>query len=177
VCDSYLDVVDCLYGSCDTDACDLDRMQQVMLQTFLSQNILSFADSAAMDSSAELRMPFLDRDLVEFVLGLSAACRVSRWPGRANTKRILRWWAEGRVAKEVITRRKGSFQLGSLADILHHHGTILKSRILDVGAVRRVLPGIEAWLSRPPESYRGPWEGTLWALEALGIWCEQVGVR
>jgi hypothetical protein len=53
----------------------------------------------------------------------------------------------------------------------------LKSRILDVGAVRRVLPGVEAWLSRPPESYRGPWEGTLWALEALGIWCDPVEVR
>jgi asparagine synthase (glutamine-hydrolysing) len=175
--DSYLDVVDCLYRSCDADACDLDRMQKVMLQTFLSHNILPFADSAAMDSSAELRMPFLDRDLVEFVLGLPAACRVSRWPGRANTKLILRWWAEGRVAKEVITRRKRHFQFGSIADLLRHHETTLKSRILDVGAVRRVLPGVEAWLSRPPEFYRGPWEGTLWALEALGIWCERVGVR
>ena len=68
--DSYLDVVGCLYRSCDADACDIDRIQQVMLQTFLSQNILSFADAAAMDSSAELRLPFLDRDLVEFVLGL-----------------------------------------------------------------------------------------------------------
>jgi hypothetical protein len=86
--DSYLDVVDCLYRSCDADACDLDRMQKVMLQTFLTHNILPFADSAAMDSSAELRMPFLDRDLVEFVLRLPAACRVSRWPGRANTKVI-----------------------------------------------------------------------------------------
>jgi asparagine synthetase B (glutamine-hydrolysing) len=150
-------------------------MQQVMLQTFLSHNILPFADSAAMDSSAELRMPFLDRDLVEFVLGLSATSRVSRWPGRANTKRILRWWAEGRVAKEIITRRKRHFQFGSIGDLLRHHETTLKSRILDVGAVRRVLPGVEAWLSRPPEAYRGPWEGTLWALEALGIWCERVG--
>ena len=175
--DSYLDVVDCLYLSCDADGCDIDRIQQVMLQTFLSQNILSFADAAAMDSSAELRMPFLDRDLVEFVLGLPAGSRVSRWPGRANTKRILRWWAEGRVAKEVITRRKRHFQFGSIADLLRHHEETLKSRILDVGAVRRVLPGVEAWLSRPPESYRGPWEGTLWALEALGIWCERVGVR
>jgi asparagine synthase (glutamine-hydrolysing) len=175
-CDSYLGVVDCLYRSCATDACDLDRMQQVMLQTFLSHNILPFADSAAMDSSAELRMPFLDRDLVEFVLGLPAAFRVSRWPGRANTKRILRWWAEGRVAKEVITRRKRHFQFGSIADLLRYDETTLKSRILDVGAVRRVLPGVEAWLSRPPECYRGPWEGTLWALEALGIWCERVGV-
>jgi asparagine synthase (glutamine-hydrolysing) len=173
----YLDVVDSLYRSCDTDACDLDRMQQVMLQTFLSQNILPFADSAAMDSSAELRMPFLDRDLVEFVLGLPATSRVSRWPGRANTKRILRWWAEGRVAKEVIKRRKRHFQFGTIADLFRHHETTLKSRILDVDAVRSVLPGVEAWLSRAPESYRGPWEGTLWALEALGIWCERVGVR
>jgi len=173
--DSYLDVVDCLYRSCDAEACDLDRMQQVMLQTFLSHNILPFADSAAMDSSAELRMPFLDRDLVEFVLGLSATSRVSRWPGRANTKRILRWWAEGRVPKEIIARRKRHFQFGSIGDLLRHHETTLKSRILDVGAVRRVLPGVEAWLSRPPEAYRGPWEGTLWALEALGIWCERVG--
>jgi len=176
-CDSYLDVVDCLYRSCNPDACDLDRMQQVMLQTFLSHNILPFADSAAMDSSAELRMPFLDRDLVQFVLGLSATSRVSRWPGRANTKRILRWWAEGRVAKEIITRRKRHFQFGSMADLLRHHETSLKSQILDVGAVRCVLPGVEAWLSRPPEFYRGPWEGTLWALEALGIWCERIGVR
>jgi asparagine synthase (glutamine-hydrolysing) len=175
--DSYLDVVDRLYRSCDTDACDLDRMQWVMLQTFLSHNILPFADAAAMDSSAELRMPFLDRDLVKFVLGLSAASRVSPWPGRANTKRMLRWWAEGRVAKEVITRRKQHFQFGSIADLLRYHEMTLKSRILDVGAVRRVLPGIEDWLSRPPKSYRDPSEGTLWALEALGIWCERVGVR
>jgi asparagine synthase (glutamine-hydrolysing) len=174
---SYLDVVDRLYRSCDADACDLDRMQQVMLETFLSHNILPFADAAAMDSSAELRMPFLDRDLVEFVLGLPATSRVSRWPGRANTKRILRWWAEGRVAKEVITRRKRHFQFGSMADLLRHHEMTLKSQILDVGAVRCVLPGVEAWLSRPPEFYRGPWEGTLWALEGLGIWCERVGVR
>jgi asparagine synthase (glutamine-hydrolysing) len=174
---SYLDVVDRLYRSCDADACDLDRMQQVMLQTFLSHNILPFADAAAMDSSAELRMPFLDRDLVEFVLGLPATSRVSRWPGRANTKRILRWWAEGRVAKEVITRRKRHFQFGSMADLLRHQEMTLKSQILDVGAVRCVLPGVEAWLSRPPEFYRGPWEGTLWALEGLGIWCERVGVR
>ncbi|MGE5305100.1 MAG: asparagine synthase (glutamine-hydrolyzing) [Alphaproteobacteria bacterium] len=174
---AYLDVVDCLYRSCDTGPCDLDCVQEVMLHTFLSQNILSFADSAAMDSSAELRMPFLDRDLVEFVLGLSADSRVSRWPGRANTKRILRWWAEGRVAEEVITRRKRHFQFGGIADLLRHHEATLKSQILDVSAVRRVLPGVEDWLSRPPESYRGPWEGTLWALEALGIWCEHVGVR
>jgi len=165
------------YRASDPDACDLERMQQVMIQTFLSQNILPYADAAAMDSSAELRMPDLDRDLVDFVLGLPAAFRVSRWPGRTNTKRILRWWALGHVPKEVIMRRKRSFQFGSMSDLMHNHGAILKSRILDVGAVRQLFPGVETWLSRPPESFRGPREGTLWALEALGIWCERVGAR
>jgi asparagine synthase (glutamine-hydrolysing) len=173
----YLRTLDRLYELCDANASDLDRMQEVLLRTFLSENILSFADSVAMDSSAELRMPFLDRDLVDFVLGLASSCRVSSWPGRANTKRILRWWAAGRVADDVVTRRKRSFQAGLISDLLLHHGAVLKSRILDVGAVRRALPGVETWLSRPESSYRGTWEGTLWALLALSIWCNQVGVQ
>jgi hypothetical protein len=57
---SYLEFVDDLYHICDAGACGLDRMQQVMLQTFLSQNIFSYADAAAMDSSQ-----------------LSSACRFS----------------------------------------------------------------------------------------------------
>src|SRR5262249_59428807 len=109
-------------------------------------------------------MPFLDRDLVEFVLGLSATARVSRWPGRANTKRILRWWAEGRVAKEIVTRRKRHFQFGSIGDLLRHHETTLKSRILDVGALRRAHTRVENRLSPPPETHPGPWG---WARPAL----------
>ena len=173
----YLGTVDRLYEGCEGSAGDLDRMQEVMLRTFLSENILSFADSVAMDSSAELRMPFLDRDLVEFVLGLPAASRVGRLPGRTNTKRILRWWADGRVPPEVVRRRKRAFQFGSLPGLLRRDGATLRARILDVEAVRSHLPGAEAWLTAAPESFRGPWEGTLWALLALAIWCEANDVR
>ncbi len=173
----YLHTIDDVYGACAGDMSGLDRMQWVLLRTFLSENILSFADATAMDASAELRMPFLDRDLVEFVLALRWQCRVSRWPGRANTKRLLRWWADGRVPRDVITRRKRPFQAGLIADLLRHDGATVRSRILDVAAVRRALPGVERWLSRPAEVFRGPWEGTLWALLALAIWGERVGVR
>lgn len=174
---SYLASVDQLYAECAARASDLDRMQEVMLRTFLSENILSFADSVAMDSSAELRMPFLDRDLVQFVFELPPECRVSRWPGRANTKLMLRWWARNRLPRDVVTRRKRPFQFGGVSALLRHDGGAVRDRILSRAALRRALPGAEAWLSRPPESYRGPWEGTLWALLALGIWCERVGAR
>ena len=41
---------------------------------------------------------------------------------------------------------------------------------MDSSELTGMLPGLEAWLSHPSEYYRGPWEGTLWALLALGVW-------
>ena len=35
---------------------------------------------------------------------------------------------------------------------------------------------LETWLTHPPEYFQEPWEGTLWALIALGIWCDHHGV-
>lgn len=175
--EGYLDTVDRLYAACDRDAADLDRMQEIMLETFLSANILSFADSVAMDASAELRMPFLDRDLVEFALSLPPAERVSRWPGRANTKLILRRWAEERVPPDVVRRRKRGFQSGDISELLQHDRRALHDRVLGASAVRRALPGAEAWVSRLPATCGGPWGGTLWALLALGVWCEAVGAK
>ncbi len=175
--DSYLDGIDRLYGACAAGATDLDRMQEVMLQTFLSENILSFADAMAMDSSAELRMPFLDRDLVDFVLSLPASMRVGATPGRTNTKLILRWWAEGRVAPDVLARRKRGFPFGNLPDLLATHGDAVRARVTGASAVRTAFPGVGQWLEHPPEYFRASREGALWALLSLGIWCEAHGVR
>jgi len=63
--ESHLAAVDRPCAESQPDATDLDQIQEVMIRTFLSENILCFADSVAMNSSAELRMPYLDRDLVE----------------------------------------------------------------------------------------------------------------
>jgi len=173
----YLATIDRLYERCLENASDLDRMQEVMLHTFLSENILTFADATAMDSSAELRMPFLDRDLVEFVLSLPPSMRVSRFPGRANTKLILRWWSRNRLPADIIQRRKRAFPFGNLPELLRLHGDTLRERVLGSEAVRRILPGVEKWLGHPPEYFRGTFEGTLWALLALGIWCEHHDVK
>jgi len=173
----YLAAVDSLYGECRNSDTDIDRMQSVLLATFLSENILTFADSVAMASSAELRMPFLDRDLVQFVLSLPSSARVSRWPGRANTKLVLRWWGEANLPHDVVARRKGHFPFGNLSELIANAHKDICGWIVGSPAVRQVLPCAERWLGHPPEYYRGPWEGTLWALLALGIWCEEAGVR
>jgi asparagine synthase (glutamine-hydrolysing) len=175
--DGYLATVDRLYAACTDDDADLDRMQDVMLHTFLSENILSFADAMAMDSSAELRMPFLDRDLVDFVLSLPPSMRVGRWPGRTNTKLVMRGWAQGRVAPDVLARHKRGFPFGNLPDLLAARGDVVRGRVLGSSALRTALPGVETWLAHPPDYFRASYEGTLWALLSLGIWCEHHGIR
>jgi asparagine synthase (glutamine-hydrolysing) len=175
----YLASVDRLYreaGGEEDHPADLDLMQEVLMRTFLSENILTYADSMAMDSSAELRLPYLDRDLLEFVLRLPPAMRVSRWPGHTNTKRILRWWARDHVPREVVRAKKRTFNFGRVRWMMEQHGEDLRSRILDFGPLRERLPGLETWISRPPATFRGPWEGTLWALLALAVWGRAAGL-
>jgi len=172
----YLAVIDRLYGDCADEASALDRIQEVMLHTFLSAHVLSYADSASMASSAELRLPYLDRDLVDLILSLPPSMRVSPWPGIANTKRILRWWAKGRVSEASRTQRKRGFRFGSMRELLLRRGEWIRGTILGSSALRRHLPGLPGWISQPVEVYRRGREGTFWALLAYAIWGEAAGV-
>ncbi|HET6279272.1 MAG TPA: asparagine synthase (glutamine-hydrolyzing) [Candidatus Polarisedimenticolia bacterium] len=171
---TYLGSVDRLYGECADQSADLDAMQQVLMRTFLSENILTFADSVAMDSSAELRMPFLDRDLVDFVLRLPPRFRASPWPGHANTKLILRRWGRAHLPAAVLTRKKRTFNFGNIRFLLEHGGDGLRDMITGIGALKDRLPGLSSLLCRPPDTIRGPSEGTLWALLSLAVWARKV---
>ena len=173
----YLHEVESLYAECAPGAMDLDRIQRVMVRTFLSENILSYADSVSMDQSTELRLPFLDRDLVHFVMRVPARQRVRFIPTRRSTKALLRSWGDRYMPPEIVHAKKKSFNFGSLRPLMQSHGNQLKSYVLDSSAVRAVIPGAEAWLAKPPEYFRGCWQGTLWALLALGVWSEANGVR
>jgi asparagine synthase (glutamine-hydrolysing) len=174
----YLATIDRLYADCSASSADLDRMQEVMLRTFLSENILSFADSVAMDSSCELRMPFLDRDLADYVLSLPAEERVGRWPGRTNTKLPLRHWAESRMPRDIVRRRKRPFQAGQVSELLRKDADGIRRRVLDSPAIRRALPGAEDWVTSVlSDDGDGCLHGAMWRVLVLGAWCDAWEVR
>ena len=170
----HLAAVDRLYGDCPPAATDLERMQEVMVRSFLSEDILPYADSCAMAAAAELRMPYLDRDLVEFVCALPDGERVGRLPGRVNTKLPLRRWARGRLPEEVRARGKEPFAVGAFAevfpDIEMARGPILGSR-----AVRRAMPGVEAWFASRAAGWPARADGVVWSLLSLALWAEATG--
>ncbi len=173
----YLSAVERLYALSASRPHDLDRIQEVLIRSFLAEDILSFADSVAMASSAELRMPYLDKDLAAFVLGLPPGSRVGAWPGRSNTKLILRRWGRGVLPARILRQKKRTFNYGNIRFLLEAHRQPIQDLILGAGALRRELPGLEAWVGSPPGFFRGPREGTLWSILALGAWCTANGVR
>jgi asparagine synthase (glutamine-hydrolysing) len=172
----YLGTIDRLYAQCAPDAVDLDRIQEVMLRTFLSENLLLLADSVAMASSAEMRLPFLDRDLADLIFELPPAMRVGGWPGLTNTKLILRWWAKEHVPRDVLMRRKRGFRFGSIRRLLKMPHSRVRDIVMESRILRSHLGGLEAWVDRPIDSYRRGAETTYWSLLTLAVWGDGAGV-
>lgn len=86
-------------GAALTRACYTDQ------RTFLPNNLLEGADRMSMVNSFELRLPFLDRELMEFAATLPPEFRI--W-GRLQ-KRILKEAYRDRLPKGVFNRPKRGF--------------------------------------------------------------------
>jgi asparagine synthase (glutamine-hydrolysing) len=68
------------------------------------------ADKMTMATSIELRVPFLDYRLVEWLASRPARSKVGRdSSGRLVSKSLLRRFCRGRIPDEVITRPKEGF--------------------------------------------------------------------
>jgi len=90
----------------------LDQMLYVYAVQWLPDDLLMKADKMTMAHSLELRVPFLDDGLVEFLTGLPAGMKLRRaGNGSFTTKYILRCMLSGRVPPEVISRKKVGFKV------------------------------------------------------------------
>jgi asparagine synthase (glutamine-hydrolysing) len=80
------------------------------------------ADRMSMANSLELRVPFLDHRLVEFLATRSPATKIRRdGNGRHHTKYLLRRFAEPRLPRTILHRAKRGFPV----PILPWFGNIL----------------------------------------------------
>jgi asparagine synthase (glutamine-hydrolysing) len=85
----------------------LNQMQYIDIKTNLPEDLLIKADRITMGNSLELRVPFLDHELLEFASGLPPDYRVKN----LATKRILKQAFKGRIPPEIIGRKKAGFPL------------------------------------------------------------------
>jgi asparagine synthase (glutamine-hydrolysing) len=84
---------------------DLNKLLYLEIYTFLIDHNLNYTDKAGMANSVEIRVPYLDLDLVNF----SATIPVKYKMRGRETKFILKKVAERYLPTEVIYRSKSGF--------------------------------------------------------------------
>jgi asparagine synthase (glutamine-hydrolysing) len=144
----------------------LMRLLHLNLQTYLLDDLLPKVDRMSMAHGLEVRSPFLDAPLADFVLGLPASFHIQG----GTLKRLLRAATDDLVPAEIMSRGKQGFGVpldswfrGELADYME---SMLAS---PTARVRSVLKpdGLDALLG---EQKRGERHGQiLWALLTLEI--------
>ncbi len=83
----------------------ISLLQYLDLKLYLQESILVKVDRASMASSLEVRAPFLDHELVEFVMGLPSALKLKGF----TPKYLLKKAAQPYLPREIINRKKKGF--------------------------------------------------------------------
>jgi len=83
----------------------LTLLQFLDLKLYLQESILVKVDRASMACSLEVRAPFLDHQLVEFVMGLPSDLKLRGFTSKYILKKAMKSW----LPREVIHRPKKGF--------------------------------------------------------------------
>jgi asparagine synthase (glutamine-hydrolysing) len=155
----------------DPQASALRRILYFDQTSWLPDNLLERGDRMTMAASLESRVPFLDRELVDFVSGLPDRYRVRGW----QTKWLLREAGRQILPPIIRQRRKVGFRVpierwfrGELRDYLREHlcsSTSLTRAYYDTA----VLDALVAEHLQGRQNH----EKLLWTLLNLEIWQRQ----
>jgi asparagine synthase (glutamine-hydrolysing) len=153
----------------------LNKMLYVDTKIFMTSLNLTYADKMSMASSVEVRVPFLDRGLTEFVAWNVPPRLKHRGMIRPNTKYILRKAVAGMLPAEVLRQPKAGFgvpvdywlahELKPMVDDLLSESRLKKRGIFQPDAVHSLV--------RQHRSGDQDWSMQIWQLLTLEIWMEQ----
>jgi asparagine synthase (glutamine-hydrolysing) len=102
----------------------------------LVDNMLLYFDKMSMATSLEVRVPFLDHDVVSFCLALPDSRKVRR----GNRKELLKRVSRGLVADQIIDKPKRGFFRSALGTWLQaQQGGLLEETLLDPRTTDRGL--------------------------------------
>jgi len=93
------------FARLDDETPDLNRLLYLEQQFFLADHNLNYTDKASMAESIEVRVPFLDRELMRFAATLPVDLKLKG----TTTKYLLRKIAEPLLPHDVIYRPKVGF--------------------------------------------------------------------
>lgn len=148
----------------------VQRLQYVDFSSMLLDNLLLKADKLSMAHSLEVRVPLLDRKLVELGLGLSPRAKIGAWRDKPMLRRLLR-----RCLPPSITERpKRGFEIPVDRWLREPSTAPLRQRLVNGAAVQRLglsAPAISTLLAQHMAGHDVGRK--LFALLTLDLWAER----
>ena len=107
----------------------IDKAQQVSCGDWLVEDLLMKADKMTMANSIELRVPYLDRSLVEWAQTLPLRWKVGDRANQYVSKYILRSYASKRLPRSIVERPKSGFPVPAYQWLQGDLGTWARDRL------------------------------------------------
>ena len=159
-----------LYENQPKDISFLDKTLRLDLSTLIIDDPVKRVDSMTMANGLETRVPFLDRDLVEFILSIPSYKKIEN-KGKYYLKKV----AEKYLDKELIYRDKFYFPVPPLKIIQGQFYNYIKSILTSTACKERCLYNyeyLENILTNPNENFTKLNGNTLWHLGLLERWLQ-----
>jgi len=148
----------------------LNQMLYVDAKTFLPDHNLAYSDRLSMACSVEVRVPFLDNDVVDFMTRVPPNMKIKAF----TQKYILRKAMQGILPEAILKRRKAGFglpvrswlrgELRQMVGDLLSEERVRRRGLFDPIAVSRMI--------RDNASGDADYTTQLWSLLSLELWHE-----
>jgi asparagine synthase (glutamine-hydrolysing) len=146
----------------------LDQMLYVDTRFWLPEELLLIADKMSMAASIELRVPFLDEDLVAFVESVPGSVRLKGVTRKALHKEAMTRW----LPKEIVYRKERGWATPMRQWLAGELAALVEGLLLGEGELVPNLferAALREMLATHKEGRRDHTRG-LFALMTLGLW-------
>lgn len=153
----------------------LDRMLALEQRFFLADHNLSYTDKMSMAVGVEVRVPFLDLELVEYAARIPSAIKQRRGVGKWPLKRAM----ESMLPRDVIYRPKAGFGV-PLRKWVRNEFRPLIGDLLSPDAIRRrglFDPLAVSQMIKMNEEGRIDASYTILSLLCIELWCRSFADR
>ena len=151
---------------------DFAKISWAEMSVYMGQTLLRDSDQMSMAVSLELRVPFLDEDLIEYVLSLPAHEKTRH----RITKGLLVEACRDLLPEQVYRRKKMGFALPMDAWM---RGPLKEFNIEGLDEVKRLgllAPGAVEWICAEFEDGKIHWT-RIWSLVILGHYLKKAGAN
>lgn len=160
-----------LNKSIEKETSDLNKMLFWEINTFLTDHNLNYTDKLSMATGVEVRVPFLDTELVEFSTKVPPEYKLK---GK-ETKYLLKKVAEKYLPKEVIYRPKTGFGAPIREWIINDMDDLINDYLSKETITKRGIFNFDKVSNLIEDNKKGIMDASysIWSLLAIESWMRQ----